>query len=125
MTAKLLDISVVAPLTLQKCSDFTTFKLSTHIKMKKSIIIILVIIASAATTTNLLAQVPPPPPGHNETGNQTGGNAPIGGGLLWADPPGFSQPVGSKKLTVKVRPGGLVKTRLDEKNDNKSMTLSS
>jgi len=50
--------------------------------MKKTIIILLIIIASA-TTTNLLAQVPPPPPpGHGQTGNQTGGNAPIDGGLF-------------------------------------------
>ncbi len=50
--------------------------------MKKSIITILVILASV-TTTSLFAQVPPPPPpGHGSTGNQTGGNAPIGGGLF-------------------------------------------
>ncbi len=50
--------------------------------MKKTIIILLVIIASV-TSTNLFAQVPPPPPpGHGSTGNQTGGNAPIGGGLF-------------------------------------------
>jgi hypothetical protein len=50
--------------------------------MKKTILILLVIIASV-TTTNLLAQAPPPPPpGHGSTGNQTGGNAPIGGGLF-------------------------------------------
>lgn len=50
--------------------------------MKKSILTLLVIIASAATT-NLLAQAPPPPPpDHGESGNQPGGNAPIGGGLF-------------------------------------------
>ncbi|MBZ0242409.1 MAG: hypothetical protein K8F24_04275 [Bacteroidales bacterium] len=33
--------------------------------------------------TGLMAQTPPPPPGGdgNNGGNQTGGNAPIGGGL--------------------------------------------
>lgn len=50
--------------------------------MKKSIITLLVIIASV-TTTNLLAQAPPPPPpDHGETGNQNGGNAPIGSGIF-------------------------------------------
>ena len=50
--------------------------------MKKTIITLLIIIASV-TTTNVFAQVPPPPPpGHGQTGNQPGGNAPIGGGLF-------------------------------------------
>ncbi len=49
----------------------------------KKIIITLLVVAASVTTTNLLAQVPPPPPpGHGSTGNQTGGNAPIGGGLF-------------------------------------------
>ena len=64
--------------------------------MKKTIIILLVIIASV-TTTNLLAQVPPPPPpGHGETGNQPGGNAPIGGGLFILI--GLGAAYGGKKL---------------------------
>jgi len=47
------------------------------------IIITLLIIIASVTTTNVFAQVPPPPPpGHGQTGNQSGGNAPIGGGLF-------------------------------------------
>ena len=50
--------------------------------MKKIIITLLVIIASV-TTTNLIAQAPPPPPpDHGETGNQNGGNAPVGSGIF-------------------------------------------
>ena len=50
--------------------------------MKKIIITLLLIIASV-TTINLNAQAPPPPPpDHGSTGNQNGGNAPIGGGLF-------------------------------------------
>ena len=62
----------------------------------KSIITLLVIIASI-TSINLLAQVPPPPPpGHGQTGNQTGGNAPIGGGLFILI--GLGAAYGGKKL---------------------------
>ena len=65
-------------------------------KMKKIIITLLVIIASV-TTTNLLAQVPPPPPpGHGQSGNQPGGNAPIGGGLFILL--GLGAAYGGKKL---------------------------
>jgi len=64
--------------------------------MKKTLITLLIIIASV-TTTNLLAQVPPPPPpGHGQTGNQTGGNAPIGGGLFILI--GLGAVYGGKKL---------------------------
>jgi len=64
--------------------------------MKKSILTLLVIIASAATT-NLLAQAPPPPPpDHGESGNQPGGNAPIGGGLFILL--GLGAAYGGKKL---------------------------
>ncbi|MFK5854888.1 MAG: hypothetical protein QM503_02080 [Bacteroidota bacterium] len=64
--------------------------------MKKTIITLLVIIASV-TTTNLFAQVPPPPPpAHGDTGNQTGGNAPIGGGLFILI--GLGAAYGGKKL---------------------------
>ncbi len=49
----------------------------------KKILTIILLIAASATTSNLFAQVPPPPPpGHGSTGNQTGGNAPIGSGLF-------------------------------------------
>ena len=64
--------------------------------MKKSIVILLVIVASAATT-NLLAQAaPPPPPAHDETGNQEGSGAPIGGGLFILL--GLGAAYGGKKL---------------------------
>ena len=64
--------------------------------MKKTLISLLIIIASV-TTTSLFAQVPPPPPpGHGQTGNQTGGNAPIGGGLFILI--GLSAIYGGKKL---------------------------
>ena len=50
--------------------------------MKKTIITLLVIIATV-TTINLFAQAPPPPPpAHGATGNQNGGNAPIGSGIF-------------------------------------------
>ena len=50
--------------------------------MKKTIITILIVIASV-TTSSLLAQAPPPPPpDHGQTGNQNGGNAPVGSGVL-------------------------------------------
>jgi len=51
--------------------------------MKTTIMTLLVITMLTLASTTLLAQVPPPPPpGHGQTGNQTGGNAPIGGGLF-------------------------------------------
>ena len=50
--------------------------------MKKSIVLLLVLIASI-TTLNVFSQGPPPPPsGHGDIGNQSGGNAPIAGGLF-------------------------------------------
>ncbi len=50
--------------------------------MKKSILITLIVF-SILFNTNIWAQVPPPPPpDHGSTGNQNGGNAPIGSGLL-------------------------------------------
>ncbi len=46
-------------------------------------ILILTLVILTATSVNVLAQVPPPPPpSHGSTGNQSGGNAPIGGGLF-------------------------------------------
>ena len=51
-------------------------------KLHKVLAITLVMLT--ATSTNLMAQdAPPPPPAHDQTGNQPGGNAPIG-----ALPPG-------------------------------------
>ena len=46
-------------------------------------ILILTLVILTATSVNMMAQAPPPPPpGHGTTGNQPGGNAPIGGGLF-------------------------------------------
>ena len=65
--------------------------------MKKTIIITLLVIIASVTTTSLFAQAPPPPPpGHGQTGNQTGGNAPIGGGLFILI--GLGAAYGGKKL---------------------------
>ena len=55
--------------------------------MKKITIYIAQIITFAfflSVSINALAQAPPPPPpgGSNNSGNQLGGNAPIGGGLF-------------------------------------------
>ena len=45
-------------------------------------IIILITIISIPLTAISQGNPPPPPPGHGSSGNQTGGNAPIGGGLF-------------------------------------------
>jgi hypothetical protein len=60
-------------------------------------LIIIGLILTMATSANLLAQAPPPPPpGHGETGNQPGGNAPVGGGLFILI--GLATDYGGKKL---------------------------
>ncbi len=46
------------------------------------ITITLLVIIGLSISLVTTAQAPPPPPGHGQTGNQTGGNAPIGGGLF-------------------------------------------
>ena len=62
--------------------------------MKKKILVITML---ALATTSLFAQAPPPPPpGHGETGNQNGGNAPIGSGLFLLL--GLGAAYGGKKL---------------------------
>jgi len=52
--------------------------------MKKSVkTILLSFVILIGLIPNIYSQVPPPPPpNHGSTGNQTGGNAPIGGGLF-------------------------------------------
>jgi len=53
--------------------------------MKKQILPIIVTLIFTLFTYSGFSQGPPPPPsgaGHGATGNQTGGNAPIGGGLF-------------------------------------------
>ena len=50
--------------------------------LHKVIAIVLIVLATTATT-NLMAQAPPPPPpDHGQTGNQNGGNAPVGSGVF-------------------------------------------
>ncbi len=53
-------------------------------KMKKQIVTITLIISLLFPLSLFSQDVPPPPPGggHGQTGNQQGGRAPIGGGLL-------------------------------------------
>ena len=64
-------------------------------KIHKVLAITLIILT--ATSTNLMAQAaPPPPPAHDQTGNQPGGNAPIGGGLFLLL--GLGVAYGGKKL---------------------------
>jgi len=51
--------------------------------MKKQILPIIVTLIFTLFTYSGFSQVPPPPPGdHGQTGNQPGGNAPVGGGLF-------------------------------------------
>jgi hypothetical protein len=67
--------------------------------MKKQILSITLITMFMLFTYNGFSQGPPPPPsgaGHGATGNQTGGNAPIGGGLFILL--GLGAAYGSKKL---------------------------
>jgi hypothetical protein len=47
-------------------------------------ILLIVLITLTFTSVDIFAQGPgpPPPPGHDATGNQEGGRAPIGGGLF-------------------------------------------
>ncbi len=50
----------------------------------KQITTILLLAALLILSTPVLSQGPPPPPsgGHSQTGNQTGGNAPVGKGMF-------------------------------------------
>jgi len=54
-------------------------------RMKKQIVIFSLTMAFSLFAYNSFSQGPPPPPsgaGHGASGNQTGGNAPVGGGLV-------------------------------------------
>jgi len=63
----------------------------------KKITLTILVITGLTFSLDVIAQAPPPPPpGHGETGNQTGGNAPIGGGLFILI--GLGAAYGSKKL---------------------------
>lgn len=49
----------------------------------KKLIIATALLLTFFTGSQLMAQAPPPPPpSHGETGNQNGGNAPIGSGIF-------------------------------------------
>lgn len=51
--------------------------------MKKKSIVIALVIFLTLNINQLMAQAPPPPPpDHGTTGNQNGGNAPVGSGVL-------------------------------------------
>jgi len=60
------------------------------------ILLLLAIIITFAPVNSIAQVPPPPPPNHGSTGNQTGGNAPVGGGLFILL--GLGAAYGSKKL---------------------------
>jgi len=66
--------------------------------MKKSIVTLAITALFTLFAYNGFSQGPPPPPsgGHGQSGNQTGGNAPIGGGLFILL--GLGAAYGGKKL---------------------------
>jgi len=67
--------------------------------MKKNILSIMLSVLFTLFAFNAFSQGPPPPPsgaGHGASGNQTGGNAPIGSGLFVLL--GLGAAYGSRKL---------------------------
>ncbi len=63
----------------------------------KKISIIMTLVLGLALSINTFAQGPPPPPSdHGATGNQNGGNAPIGSGIAILF--GLAAAYGGKKL---------------------------
>ena len=64
--------------------------------IKKVAITMLVIIGLTLSIDSVGQAPPPPPPSHGSSGNQPGGNAPIGGGLFILI--GLGAAYGGKKL---------------------------
>ena len=64
--------------------------------IKKVAITMLVIIGLTFSIDSIAQDAPPPPPDHGSSGNQPGGNAPIGGGLFILI--GLGAAYGGKKL---------------------------
>ena len=67
--------------------------------MKKQLLSVIITLFFTLLVFNRFSQVPPPPPsgaGHGASGNQNGGNAPIGSGLFILL--GLGAAYGSKKL---------------------------
>ena len=64
--------------------------------MKKISIIITLVLGMALSFNSFAQAPPPPPPAHGSTGNQNGGNAPIGSGLFILI--GLGAAYGGKKL---------------------------
>ncbi len=64
--------------------------------MKKISIILAAVLGLTISSATYAQAPPPPPPDHGSTGNQNGGNAPIGSGLLILL--GLGAAYGGKKL---------------------------
>ena len=64
--------------------------------MKKISLILATVLGLTISSATFAQAPPPPPPAHGETGNQNGGNAPIGSGLFILI--GLGAAYGGKKL---------------------------
>ncbi len=64
--------------------------------IKRTILTLIILISLSISFTAIAQAPPPPPPDHGSTGNQNGGNAPIGSGLFILI--GLGAAYGGKKL---------------------------